>query len=169
MVSSRGRVRKGAVLSAAPDGPAVARVEEASVQVLERRRDWVRVAVEGWLRSEQVVEAVDESPQVTGAMVRAQPDRYVGRTLVWRLQYLSVQTADDLRPEIPRGQPYVLARGPLPEPGFVYLMVTKEQAEEFRARSPLDELAVEAVVRAGRTKYLPTPVLEFRSLAGRSP
>lgn len=168
-VSSRGRVRQGAVLAVAPDGARVARVEEAPVRVIERQRDWVKVAVEGWIRSSELTDAVDEAPTVTGAMVRGQPDRYVGQTLRWRIQYLSVQLADDLRPEMPRGQPYVLARGPLPEPGFVYLMVTKEQAEEFKTRSPLDEVVVEAVVRAGRTKYLPTPVLEFRGLAGGAP
>ena len=87
--------------------------------------------------------------------------------MTWRVQYLAVQEADALRPEIPRGQQYVLARGPLPESGFTYIIVTKEQAAEFRQLAPLDEVAVDAVIRAGRTKYLPTPVLELVKVVPR--
>jgi hypothetical protein len=73
-----------------------------------------------------------------------------------------VQTADELRPELPAGQPYVLARGPLPEAGFVYVVVSREQAERFRAMEPLEEFRANGVIRATRTRYLATPVIELR-------
>jgi hypothetical protein len=154
-------------MAGSPDGARIGTLDEVDVVVKERQREWVKVTVEGWVRSADLAAEVDAAPRVTGAMVREHPDRFVGQTVTWRLQYLSVQEADALRPEMPAGQAYVLARGPLPEAGFVYLMVTKEQAADFRARSPLDELAVDAVIRAGRTKYLPTPVLEFLQIAGK--
>ena len=166
LVSGTATLRKGAELTGGPDGQRIASLEQVTdVQVLERQRDWVKVQVEGWVRATDLAADLLAGPRITGAMVRDKPDRFVGQTVSWRLQYLAVQEADDLRPEMPRGQPYVLARGPLPESGFVYLMVTKEQATDFRARAPLDEVTVEAVIRAGRTRYLPTPVLSLTTVA----
>jgi hypothetical protein len=139
----------------------------ADVEVLGRSHDWVKVRFEGWVRSSDLAAEVTTGPRITGAMVRASPDKFVGQTVVWRLQFLAVQEADALRPEMPKGQPYVLARGPLPESGFTYLMVTKDQVATFRGLAPLDEVQVEAIIRAGRTRYLPTPVLEMVKVASR--
>ncbi len=164
-VSGAATLRTGTAVSLTPDGKPLAVLPEAAeVEVVERSRDWVRVRMDGWVRAADVAELAD-GPRITGAMVRSEPDRFVGETVTWRLQFLAVQQADALRPEIPEGQPYVLARGPLPESGFTYLMVTPEQAAQFRRLSPLDEVEVEAVVRAGRTKFLPTPVLQLVKVA----
>jgi hypothetical protein len=72
-----------------------------------------------------------------------------------------VQTADELRPEIPNGAKYLLTRGPLPEPGFVYVIVTDRQLPTFQAATPLQEFTVRGRLRAAQTRYLPTPVLEL--------
>jgi len=85
----------------------------------------------------------------------------VGQTLEWRLQLISVQTADELRAELPPGQPYLLTRGPLPEPGFVYVAIPAQQAEAFRALPPLQEVVLRVTIRAARTRYLSTPVAEL--------
>jgi hypothetical protein len=98
---------------------------------------------------------------VSAAEVRADPARYVGKTLDWRLQLVSVQIADELRPEIPAGQPYLLMRGPMPEPGFVYVIVPKGDATRFRALPPLTELTLRLTIKAASTRYLPTPVAEL--------
>jgi hypothetical protein len=95
--------------------------------------------------------------------VRAEPARYIGKTVEWRLQLISVQTADELRTEMARGQRYLLTRGPLPEPGFVYVMVSASQAAEFRSLPALEELVLRVNIKAPRTKYLTTPVVEFVS------
>jgi hypothetical protein len=100
---------------------------------------------------------------VTAAEVRADPARYVGRPVDWRLELIAVQTADELRTEIPKGQLYLLTRGPLPEPGFVYVIVTAAQAEEFRALQALQELTLRVIIRAPRTRFLSTPVVELVS------
>ena len=151
-------------MAVTPDGDPVATLARPGTGVvLERTRDWVRVQLDGWVRSSDITGAVEDGPRITGAMIRAAPDKYVGQTVAWRLQFLAIQEADELRPEMPRGQLYLLTRGPLPESGFVYVMITKAQADEYRKLQPLDEIKVEGPLKAGRTRYLPTPVVELSS------
>lgn len=126
--------------------------------------DWVRVEFDGWVRASDIRASPAGVLQgVTVAEIRANPDRYVGQTIEWHVQYISVQVADELRPEIPAGQSYMLARGPLPENGFVYVMLNKSQEDAVRALRPLAPLTIRAVVRAARTRYLATPVVDLVS------
>ncbi len=74
---------------------------------------------------------------------------------------LAVQKADELRPDLPLGQPYVLASGPLPESGFVYLVITPAEVDSFADLQPLAKIRVRATIRAGRSRFLPTPILNF--------
>ena len=158
----RGTLKAGALIQRTPDGETLATVASPSLIVLgERDREWVRVALEGWVRQNEVQGAVAPIPAITAAMLRQQPDRYVGRTVDWRLQFLARQVADELRPEMPLGHAYLLARGPLPETGFVYVMVTKAQSDQLQGLKPLDELTATVTVRAARTRYLATPVVEL--------
>jgi hypothetical protein len=136
----------------------------APARVLGRSGEWVRVSVEGWVRDIDLQAATGGAlTGVTAAEVRAEPARYVGRTVDWRLQLISVQTADELRTEMPRGQRYLLTRGPLPEPGFVYVTVSAAHAAEFRSLPALQELVLRVNIKAARTRYLTTPVVEFVS------
>jgi hypothetical protein len=98
---------------------------------------------------------------VTLERLRNEADRLVGQPITWRLQFLSIQRADELRPELPPGQSYLLTRGPLPEVGFVYVLVTTEQLQRFRAMTPLDEFVARGRIRAARTRHLPTPVIDL--------
>ena len=165
----RGRLLAGATLSPSPEAaPSVTLTAPADVTVTEQDRDWLKVQVSGWVRASELSAGVAVAPAVTAAMLRDNPDRYVGQTVDWRLQFLAHQHADELRPEMPRGSPYLLARGPLPETGFVYVMVTKEQVERLRSLKPLDELSVMVTIRAARTRYLTTPVVELVRLGGES-
>jgi hypothetical protein len=134
----------------------------APARVLGRSGEWARVQFEGWVRESDLEEASGGAlTGITAAEVRSDPTRYVGRTVEWRLQLIAVQTADELRTEIPRGQNYLLTRGPLPEPGFVYVTVSESQAAEFRTLPALQELTLRVLIKAARTKYLTTPVVEF--------
>ena len=65
---------------------------------------------------------------------------------------------------MPPGQPYLLTRGPLPEPGFVYVIIPAARAAEFQALPPLQELVVRVAIRAARTRFLTTPVAELVSV-----
>lgn len=154
-------VAGGATLVAQPAGAPIATLEvPLAATVLERREGWAKIRVEAWVREGSLGEA-GRAGGPTAAEIRANPDRFVGETVEWSLQVLAVQLADELRPELPPGQPYVLARGPLPETGFVYLVVSKEEAAKFRAMEPLAKVMVRATIRAGRSRFLPTPVLTF--------
>jgi hypothetical protein len=154
-------VNAGATLSAQSGGAAVATLEAPlSVEVLERRGGWTHVRVDAWVHDA----ALGNAPApggITAAEIRAAPDKYVGQTVEWTIQVIGVQKADDLRPELPAGQPYLLARGPLPESGFVYVAITNEDAEVFRRLEPLAKIRIRATIRAGRSRFLPTPVLNL--------
>jgi len=136
-------------------------------RVLGRSGEWVRVQVEGWVRESDLKPAeAGVLAGITAAEVRASPERFVGQTLDWRLQVIAVQLADELRPEIPSGQPYLLTRGPLPEPGFVYVTIPPERIAEFRALPPLHEMVMRVTLKAARTRYLATPVAQLVSTPG---
>jgi hypothetical protein len=136
-------------------------------RVLGRSDEWVRVQVEGWVRESDLKPAeAGVLAGISAAEVRAAPDRFVGQTLDWRLQVIAVQLADELRPEMRSGQPYLLTRGPLPEPGFVYVTIPPERLAEFRALPPLHEMVMRVNLKAARTRYLATPVAELVSTPG---
>jgi hypothetical protein len=155
-------LRAGATLARAPDGSGIGTLSSAAEASLEEQKgDWVKVRVDAWVKRTEVDGPLAPPPAITAAMLRENPERYVGQTVEWRVQFLAHQQADELRPEMPPGRPYLLARGPLPESGFVYVLLTKEQAGQLQGLQPLDELAVTATVRAARTRYLATPVVEL--------
>lgn len=164
--TGRIQLRKGATLQRAPDGAAIATLDGAAdAGIAERNGEWVKVRVEAWVKRGDVEGPLAPPPAITAAMLRENPERYVGQTVEWRVQFLAHQQADELRPEMPLGARYLLARGPLPESGFVYVMVTREQAAQLQGLQALDELSVTATVRAARTRYLATPVVELVRLA----
>jgi hypothetical protein len=160
------QVTRSTPLHAAPDAAELGMLQPGlNGRVLTRAGEWVRVQLEGW------VHAGDVGPPADGAMVgvsaaelRAEPARYQGQLVEWRLQFIAVQEADELRSELPAGQPFLLTRGPLPEPGFVYVILPRAQAEQFRTLPALQELVVHVRIKAPRTKYLTTPVVELSSV-----
>ena len=155
-------VRKGAGLALGPGGTSIGAAPDGlQADVIERSGNWVRIRTDSWVAAEDVVPMPPDSARITLDQLRSDPNRFVGQPVAWRLQFLSVQTADELRPELPPGMPYLLTRGPLPEAGFVYVAVTQEQAQRFRAMNPLDEFVARGTIRAARTKYLPTPVIDL--------
>ena len=159
-------VTRQAPLLASAGGDTVGRADSgASARVLVRAGGWSRVAIEAWV-PDSVLRATEGSVLrgVTVAEVRANQARYVGQEIEWRVQVVAVQKADELRPEIPAGRTYLLTRGPLPEPGFVYIVLPPERVTEFEAFPPLRELVVRGRLRATATRYLPTPVLDLISV-----
>jgi hypothetical protein len=134
-------------------------------RVVERSGEWVRVQVDGWVRESDLKHSEGGAlVGITAAEVHSAPDRFVGQTLDWKLQLISVQLADELRTELPPGQPYLLTRGPLPEPGFVYVAIPRDRVDEFRALPPLSELLLRLTLKAARSRYLDTPVTELISV-----
>jgi hypothetical protein len=152
-----------APLALTPGGTSVGGLDSgAAGRALARAGGWTRVQLEAWVPDTLLEPARDGVlAGVTASEVRANPSRYVGRLLEWRVQLVAIARADDLRPEMPAGSPYLLARGPLPEPGFVYIMIPPGQVSEFEGLPALRELVVRGTLRAAASKYLPTPVLEL--------
>jgi hypothetical protein len=161
----RGQVARETALFAVPEGSQYGTLQTgAPARVVARSGDWARVQLEGWVRESDLAPGSDALLSgVSAAEVRADPPRYIGRTVDWRLELIAVQTADELRTEMPRGQTYLLTRGPLPEPGFVYVTVTESQANEFRSLQALQELTLRVTIKAARTRFLATPVVELVS------
>ena len=152
-------------LLASPDAGQVGTLRPgAPVRVLSSAGEWSRVQLEGWVRTDDLVPSDSASQGVTAAEVRADPARFIGKEVEWRIQYISTASADELRPEMPPGQPYMLARGPLPEPGFVYVMLSREDSTKVASLPALAELTIRARVRAARSRFLSTPVVELVSI-----
>ena len=159
-----------ALLSGEPGGTAVATLADgAEGEVVARSGEWVKVRIEGWVAASDI-RSGEGGPRrgVSAAEVRAQPERWLGQTLEWRLQLVAVRKADALRPELPEGRDYLLARGPLPESGFVYVVIPPAQADRFKAMPPLSELTVRGVLRAASTRWLPNPVLDLVEVVGET-
>ena len=154
-------VAAGSGLFAEPGGSVAATLEAPlRAEVLEHKNGWSHVRVEAWVRDASVGTA--QTPGgISGADVRAAPDKYVGQTVEWNIEVIGIQKADELRPELPAGQPYLLARGPLPETGFLYVAITNDEAEILHHLQPLAKIKIRATIRAGRSRFLPTPVLNF--------
>lgn len=152
-----------------PDGPPVGTLPEgASVRVLARSGEWVRISAEGWIRESDLrPAAAGVLVGVSGAEVRSRPTDFEGKLVQWTVQYIALQTADELRREIPPGRRYMLTRGPLPEAGFVYVLVTPDHEPEIEQLQPLAEIVMIGRVRAGRSQYLGNPVVELVDLAAR--
>jgi hypothetical protein len=171
-VASGGSVLDRAVLAresemaVTPDGQRSGNLgADMPVRVLARSGDWVRVQAEGWVREADLRPgAPGLVAGLTAAELRARPEQYEGKLVQWTLQYLSLATADELRPEIPLGQRYMLGRGPMPEAGFVYVTLSPEHAREVEQLTPLAQVVVVARIRNGRTKYLGNPVVDLVEL-----
>ena len=153
-------------LARTPDSTPYATLQPGiPARVMARSGGWVRVQLDGWIKEDDLKPADNGVlREVSAEEVQSSPARYVGQPLEWRLQLIAVQIADELRPEIPAGRPYLLTRGPLPEPGFVYVTVPDSMVARFRALRPLQELTLRVSLTAARTRYLATPVADLLSV-----
>jgi len=162
----RVQIARETSLGAAAEGGTVGTLQSGvPARVVARSGDRVKVQVEGWVAADAL--APSDSGALVGvsaAEIRAAPDRFVGQTVEWHLQVIAVKQADELRSEMAPGQPYLLTRGPLPEPGFVYVSIPEAQVADFQALPPLHEVVLRVAIRAARTKFLTTPVAELMSV-----
>jgi len=159
----RAVLANSAPLFSIPGGSETATLqEETAVRVVTRTGEWVRIQTEGWVRESDLKPAADGVLEgVTGAEVRGRPEEYEGKLLQWTLQYLATQQADELRNEMQEGESYMLARGPLPEAGFVYVTLSQSQLADVARFSPLTQVVIIGRVRVARSRYLGNPILEL--------
>jgi hypothetical protein len=163
---SRAQPARRTVVYRAPDGPPAGTLAPStSLKVLSKSGEWARVQFEGWVKASDL-EAAPPGVLVgvSAAELRAEPQRFAGQTLRWTVQFIALQQADELRPEMPKGASYFLARGPLPERGFVYVVLPEAKRALVEGLTPLATVQVTARVRAGRSRFLGNPVLDLLSL-----
>lgn len=166
--ASRVQATRGTTVYRAPDSAAAGDAKIASgapLRVLGRAGEWTRVQLEGWVRTSDVQSApAGVLVGVSAAELRAEPERYVGQVLRWTLEIIALRTADDLRPDIPDGSAYLLARGPIPERSFVYVVVPESKRAAVDALSPLATVQATVRVRTGRSRFVGNPVVDLVSL-----
>ena len=154
-----------------PDSLSIGTVAaETPVKILSRSGEWARVQIEGWVKEADLRPGAGGIlVGVSGSEIRARPRDFEGKLLQWTVQYLSLPIADELRPEIPAGERYMLVRGPMPEAGFVYLTLTPAQTQQVQRLPPLAEVIVVVRVRHGRSAYVGNPVVELVDLTVKRP
>ncbi|MFQ5551269.1 MAG: SH3 domain-containing protein [Gemmatimonadales bacterium] len=163
----RALLSSGSAVTDVPNGTErVANSADVPVRILARSGEWVRIQLEGWVRREdlQPFEA-GVLLGVSSAEIRASPGEYEGRLLQWQLQYISLQVADELRRDLPTGSSFMLTRGPMPEAGFVYVIVPAQRLEEIEGLRPLTELVVIGQLVRGSSSQLGNPILELVDVA----
>lgn len=160
---------RGTTVLESPNGDTLARVAPgASVQVLAREGDWARVRVEGWTFTSSLSAGDTTAPpvlrDVSAATLAEDPDAYRGRVVEWTIQFIAIQQAERFRTDFLEGEPFILARGPGDEPGFVYVAVPPDRAEEARRLDPLQRVRVLGRVRTARSPLTGAPVLDLLEL-----
>lgn len=162
----RAVARRRIPLYRAPDSTAIGSLEAGvPVRITARAGQWARVEAQGWVRENEI--RMSDAAILTGvsaAELRGAPEEFRGKLLRWTIQYLALQTADELRPDFAPGQRYILARGPAPEYAFVYIIVPADKLAEVQRLEPLASLSVVVRVVRGRSAYLANPILELVDL-----
>jgi hypothetical protein len=166
--ASRVQATRGTTVYRAPDSAATddARLTSgAPLRVLGRVGEWTRVQLDGWVRTADVQAApAGVLVGVSAAELRAEPERYVGQVLRWTLEVIALRSGDDLRPDIPDGSAYLLARGPVPERTFVYVVVPESKRAAVEGLSPLATVQATVRVRTGRSRFVGNPVVDLVAL-----
>jgi hypothetical protein len=139
----------------------------ATVQVIARDRDWVRVRLEGWVRESDLTIADSTLRPLSAADIRSDPEGARGKLVQWHVEAVALQTADPLRTGLQPGEQYLLALSPEPEKSLVYLAVPESLLPAARSLPPLAQVIVTARVRNGKSEPAGVPILDLQSLTKR--
>lgn len=158
---------KSARIFSAPSGSAVGELTTTAVlEPIARDRGWVKVRMDGWVNERDLL-PLDARPGLTAADLRADPAGTRGQTVRWEVQVMSLQTADPLRREMARDEPYLLARGPGSENVLLYLAVPPSLATVAAAIPPMTTVVISAKVRSGKSEPSGAPILDLLSITKR--
>ena len=139
----------------------------ATVEVIGKERDWVRVRLEGWVREADLVVADSTLRVLSAADVRANPAAAQGKLVRWEVEAVALQQADALRTGLQPGEQYLLALGPGTEKTLVYIVVPESLLQTARSLPPMAAITVTARIRNGRSDPAGVPVLDLQSLTRR--
>ena len=148
--------------------PAVGQLAKgATVEVLAREKEWVRVRLEGWVRDTDLTVADSTLRPLSAADIRSDPAGSQGKLVQWQVEAVALQTADALRTGLQPGESYLLALGPGAEKTLVYLVVPPALLPSARSLPPLSQITVTARVRNGKSEPAGVPILDLQSLSRR--
>ena len=151
----------------APEGDPMATVLSGKlITVVERKGQWARVRVEGWVPSKELATSVSDSTlvDVSAAALKANPDEYQNMRVRWTLQFVALKSAEPERTDFYEGEPFILARTDDPRDGLVYIAVPPELLGAIQAMRPLQNIEILAQVRTGRSALMGVPVLDLLAL-----
>ncbi len=148
--------------------PAVGQIAKgATVDVIAKDRDWVRIRLEGWVRESDLSLADSSLRVLSAADVRANPAAAQGKLVRWDVDAVALQTADALRTGLQSGEQYLLALGPGNEKTLVYIVVPAALIQTARSLPSMAPITVIARIRNGRSEPAGVPVLDLQSLTRR--
>lgn len=160
-------IRTAPITGATPT-PAIGQLAKgATVELIGRDREWVRVRLEGWVRESDLTVADSTLRPLSAADVRSDPAGSQGKLVQWDVEAVSLQTADALRTGLQPGEQYLLALGPGAEKTLVYLAVPETLLPTARNLRPLAQITVMARVRNGRSEPAGVPILDLQSISRR--
>lgn len=155
----------GARLLASPDGDTLGTLRPLTpVDVVAREGDWARIRLDAWAWAPSLAEPGDTGRVLTDvapADLASNPDGFRGRLVEWTVQFIALDEAEEIRIDFSEGEPFILARWPDDEAGFVYIAVPPERVDGVRRFRPLQEITVLARVRTARSALMRAPVLEL--------
>ena len=167
-VATKSTPVRTAPTSGAAVTPAVGQLAKgATVEVLAREKEWVRVRLEGWVRDTDLTVADSTLRPLSAADIRSDPAGSQGKLVQWQVEAVALQTADALRTGLQPGESYLLALGPGAEKTLVYLVVPPALLPSARSLPPLSQITVTARVRNGKSEPAGVPILDLQSLSRR--
>lgn len=158
--------QSGAALLANPDGDTLAVFRPgADVSVVSREGNWVRIRASGWVWAPSLGTVASDSGAVlrdiSPDVLAQNPESFRGHLVEWTVQFISLEHAERIRTDFYEGEPFMLARGPGNNPGFVYIAVPPDLLNRVHALQPLERIRVLARVRVARSSLMNAPVLDL--------
>jgi hypothetical protein len=155
-----------------PAGDTLARLHPgAAIEVTGREGDWTRIRIEGWTRTASLGSpdsaAAGVLRDISRIEVQADPERFRGRVVEWTVQFVALQEAERFRTDFVEGEPFMLARGPGDDAGFVYVAIPPDRMDAVADLSPLQRVRVLARIRTALSSLTGAPVLELLEITGR--
>ena len=151
----------------APEGDPMATILPGKlVTVVERKDQWARIRVEGWIPSKELATSTSDSTfaDVSAAALKENPDEYQNMRVHWTLQFIALEIAEPERTDFYEGEPFILARTDDPSDGLVYIAVPPELLGVIQAIQPLQNIEILAQVRTGRSSLMGVVVLDLLAL-----
>lgn len=166
--ASKPTIVRSAPVTGTDATPAVGQIARgATVDVIGKDHEWVRVRLEGWVRESDLAVADSTLRVLSAADVRANPAAAQGKLVRWDVEAVALQTADALRTGLESGEQYLLALGPGNEKTLVYIVIPATLTQTARSLPPMAPITVTARIRNGRSEPAGVPVLDLQSLTRR--